>query len=84
MVKMFSSVRGPMRITVFLRACRRAVFHDVGLTRTDEIAALRQRVAELEQQLLDRKQGLQDRDDELGATHAANRDLVTTLNSRMH
>jgi regulator of replication initiation timing len=58
------------------------VFHDAGLTRTDEIGTLRERVAELEQQLLDRSQDLQDRDDELAAARAANRDLMTRLNSR--
>jgi hypothetical protein len=56
------------------------VFHDAGLTPTNEIANLRKRVAELEQQLLDHKQDLQDRDDELAAARAANRDLITTLN----
>ena len=58
------------------------VFHDAGLTRTDETSTLRKRVAELEQQLLDRRQDLQDRDDELAAARAANRDLITTLNGR--
>jgi len=58
------------------------VFLDAGLTRTDEIGTLRERVAELEQQLLDRRQDLQDRDDELAAARAANRDLMTRLNSR--
>jgi hypothetical protein len=51
-----------------------------GLTGTNEIENLRKRVAELEQQLLDYKQDLQDRDDELAAARAANRDLITTLN----
>ena len=54
------------------------VFHDAGLTPTDEIGTLRERVAKLEQQLLDQRQDLQDRDDEL----AAARDLMTRLNSR--
>jgi len=58
------------------------VFHDAGLTRTDEIGTLRERVAQLEQQLLDQRQDLQDRDDELTAARAANRDLMTQLNSR--
>jgi hypothetical protein len=58
------------------------VVHDAGLTRTDEIGTLCERVAELEQQLLDRRQDLQDRDDELAAARAANRDLMTTLNDR--
>jgi len=58
------------------------VFHDAGLTRTDETSTLQKRVAELEQQLLNRRQDLQDRDDELAAARAANRDLMTRLNSR--
>jgi hypothetical protein len=58
------------------------VFHDAGLTRTDEIGTLRERVTELEQELLDRHQDLQDRDDELAAARAANRDLMITLNDR--
>lgn len=40
------------------------VFHDAGLTPTNEIANLRNRVAELEQQLLDCKRDLHDRDDD--------------------
>jgi hypothetical protein len=58
------------------------VFHDAGLTRTDEISALRERITELEQQVLDQRQDLQDRDDELAAARAANRDLMTRLNGR--
>jgi hypothetical protein len=42
----------------------------------------RERVTELEQQLLDRRHELQDRDDELAAARATNRDLMTRLNSR--
>lgn len=58
------------------------VFHDAGLTPTDEIGTLRERVAKLEQQLLDQRHDLQDRDDELDAARATNRDLMTRLNSR--
>jgi hypothetical protein len=58
------------------------VVHDAGLTGTDEIGILRERVAELEQELLDRCQDLQDRDDELAASRAANRGPMTTLNDR--
>jgi polyhydroxyalkanoate synthesis regulator phasin len=43
------------------------VVHDAGLTRTDEIGTLRERVTELEQELLDRRQDLQGRNDELTA-----------------
>jgi hypothetical protein len=56
------------------------VFHDAGITRRNRHS--RERVAELDQQLLDRRQDLQDRDDELAAARAANRDLMTRLNSR--
>jgi chromosome segregation ATPase len=59
------------------------VFNDAGLTPTNEIENLRKRVAELEQQLLDYKQDLRDRNDELAAARAANRDLITTLNRPM-
>src|ERR1700694_3694258 len=48
------------------------VVHDAGLTRTDEISTLRERVAELKQQLLDRRRDLQERDDELIAACTAN------------
>lgn len=58
------------------------VFGAAGLTPTDETSTLKNRVAELEQQLLDHRQDLQDRDDELAAARAANRDLITTLNGR--
>lgn len=58
------------------------VFHEAGIGRTDEIKALREQVAEHEQELLDRRQDLQDRDDELFAARAANRDLIASLNSR--
>ncbi|MDF3313593.1 DUF6262 family protein [Rhodococcus sp. T2V] len=58
------------------------VLHDAGLTGHDEIGTLRERTAELEQQLLDRQHELQDRDDELAAARATNRDLMATLNSR--
>lgn len=58
------------------------VFHDAGLSRPDEIQALRDRVTTLEQQLLDARQELRDRDDELAAARAANRELMTAINSR--
>ena len=53
-----------------------------GLTRTDETSSCRETAHQLEQQLLDGRQDLQDRDDELAAARAANRDLITTLNGR--
>jgi hypothetical protein len=56
------------------------VFHDAGLTPTNEIEPLRKRVAELEQQPLDSKQDIQNRDDELATARAANRYLITILN----
>jgi Family of unknown function (DUF6262) len=43
---------------------------------------LRHHNTKLSEQLLDRRQDLQDRDDELAAARAANRDLMTRLNGR--
>jgi chromosome segregation ATPase len=59
------------------------VYHDAGLSPTDEIGTLRERVAKLEQQLPDQRHDFQDRDDELAAARAANRELMTRLNSRI-
>jgi chromosome segregation ATPase len=56
-------------------------FRTAGLTQPDDSQALRTRLADLEQQLLDCRQDLQDRDDELAAARAANRDLMTAINS---
>ena len=52
------------------------VFRASGLGRTDRTEALQTRLRELEQQLLDLRQQLEERTDELDASRAANRDLM--------
>lgn len=56
------------------------VFHASGIGRTDETEQLRARTGELEQQILDLRQELEERTDELDAARAANRDLMTLAN----
>ena len=56
------------------------VFQASGMGRTDESEPLRARAAELEQQILDLRQELEERTDELDASRAANRDLMTLAN----
>lgn len=58
------------------------VFRASGIGRTDEAQALRTRVAQLEQELLDRRQELQERTDDLTAARAANRDLMALANRK--
>jgi hypothetical protein len=48
--------------------------------RTDDSRALRTRVGQLEQQVLDLRQELKERTDDLTAARAANRDLMTLAN----
>jgi Family of unknown function (DUF6262) len=56
------------------------VFHASGIGRADDAGQLRARAGELEQQLLDLRQELEERTDELHAARAANRDLMTLAN----
>lgn len=56
------------------------VFHASGIGHRDEPGQLRTRIAELEQHLLDLRQQLQERTDELDAARAANRDLMAMAN----
>lgn len=58
------------------------VFQASGIGRTDESAALRTRVGQLEQQVLDLRQELEERTDDLDASRAANRDLMTVANRK--
>jgi hypothetical protein len=53
------------------------VFRVSGIGRTDDTEALRTRVGQLEQQVLDLRQELGDRTDDLDAARAANRDLIS-------
>ncbi|WP_433258601.1 hypothetical protein ACQPYK_24045 [Streptosporangium sp. CA-135522] len=56
------------------------VFHASGIGRTGETEQLRTRIVEFEQQVLDLRQELDERIDELDAARAANRDLTTPAN----
>ncbi len=56
------------------------VFHASGIGRAGDAGQLRARIGELEQQLLDLRQELEERTDELDAARAANRDLMTLAN----
>jgi cell division protein FtsB len=58
------------------------VFQASGIGRTDETEALRTRASQLEQQVLDLRQELEERTDDLDASRAANRDLMTLANRK--
>lgn len=53
------------------------LFRASGIGRTDDSEALHARVSQLEQQVLDLRQELEERTDDLDAARAANRDLMT-------
>jgi Family of unknown function (DUF6262) len=56
------------------------VFRASGIGRTDETETLRTRAGQLEQQVLDLRQELEERTDDLDASRAANRDLMALAN----
>jgi hypothetical protein len=56
------------------------VFRTSGIGRTDDAEALRTRAGQLEQEVLDLRQELEERTDDLNAARAANRDLMTLAN----
>lgn len=58
------------------------VFQASGIGRTDETETLRTRAGQLEQQVLDLRQELEERTDDLNASRAANRDLMTLANRK--
>jgi hypothetical protein len=58
------------------------VFRAGGIGRTGETEALRARVSQLEQQLLDLRQELEERTGDLNASRAANRDLMALANRK--
>lgn len=58
------------------------VFHASGIGHHDETGQLRTRIAQLDQHLLDLRQQLQERTDELDAARAANRDLMALANRK--
>jgi hypothetical protein len=58
----------------------RQVWRKTGLGAPDETARLEARVAQLEQEALDLRQQLEERDEELAAARAANRTLLAQVN----
>lgn len=59
-----------------------AVFRDSGLGAPDDIRSLQQALSDREQQLLELRRQLEERGDELAAARAANRELMTQLNTQ--
>jgi hypothetical protein len=58
------------------------VFRDSGLGAPDDLRSLQQALTDREQQLLELRRQLEERGDELVAPRAANRELMTQLNTR--
>jgi len=58
------------------------VFHASGIGHPDETGQLRTRVTELEQLVLDLRQQLEERTDDLDAARSANRDLMALANRK--
>lgn len=56
------------------------VWRESGLGAPDDVDRLHRRVTELEQQTAEQRRQLSERDDELDAARAANRELMTRLN----
>jgi len=57
-------------------------FRSSGIGRTDDTGALRTRVSQLEQQVLDLRQELEERTGDLDAARAANRGLISLANRK--
>jgi transposase-like protein len=55
-------------------------WRESGLGAPDDIDSLKRRITELEQQVVDLKEDLAERDQELDAARGANRDLINQLN----
>jgi hypothetical protein len=58
------------------------VFRDSGRGAPDDLRSLQQAPTDREQQLLELRRQLEERGDELAAARAANRELMTQLNTR--
>jgi hypothetical protein len=58
------------------------LFRASGIGRTDDSEALRARIGQLEQQVLDLRQELEERTDDLTAARGANRDLMAHANRK--
>jgi len=59
-------------------------WRESGLGAPDDIEQLKQRIGFLEQQVIDLRPQLEERDQELAAARAANRELITQLNAPQH
>jgi hypothetical protein len=59
-------------------------WRESGLGAPEDIEQLKQRIAFLEQQVVDLRLQLEERDQELAAARAANRELMTRLNASRH
>ena len=59
-------------------------WRESGLGGPDDIHTLQRRITDLEQHVVELRQQLADRDDELDAARAANRELMTALNRPAH
>lgn len=57
-------------------------WHQSGLGAPPDVSALNQQITDLEQQNTELRRQLSERDDELEAARAANRDLITQVNRR--
>lgn len=57
-------------------------WHESGLGAPADIDALNQKITRLEQQVVDLRLQLEERDDDLAAARATNRELMTRLNAR--
>ena len=55
-------------------------WRESGLGGPDDIQTLQRRITDLEQHIVELRQQLADRDDELGAARTTNRELMTALN----
>jgi hypothetical protein len=60
-----------------VRSPREQTWRQTGLGAPDDIDALKQRTVNLEQQVVNLRLHLEERDDELAAARAANRELMT-------
>lgn len=57
-------------------------WHESGLGAPDDIDQLKKQITMLEQQAIDLRLQLEERDQDLDAARAANRELITRLNAR--
>jgi hypothetical protein len=71
----------PAARTAPIHSARPAAWRESGLAAPHDIDQLTHRITDLEQQILDLKLKLDERDQDLAAARAANRELITRLNT---